>query len=253
MENLKKQFFIGANWKLHFTLEDLNPFFEQLNLASLKLGKNPARLIIFPQTPLLSEVKRFQKQNNIDLGSQNSSALPQGAYTGESSPKALKSVGAQWTLVGHSERRALFGDTNEICLKKFDLARKEQLKPLLCIGEEKSVREKGFEAVKSFLKSQLDPFLSTSAAEPLVIAYEPVWAIGTGLTPQPAEVEETLAWIRSYLSKSTTELFVIYGGSVNRENAASFLQLPSCHGLLIGGVSLKPLDLREIFHMATHQ
>ncbi|MDH4468173.1 MAG: triose-phosphate isomerase [Bacteriovoracaceae bacterium] len=258
---MSKKFFIGANWKLNLTKEDIAPFFSQLGPCA----SNNSTLIIFPQMPLLSEVGRFHETHHIEMGSQNSSATAQGAFTGESSPKTLKSIGASWTLVGHSERRSIFGDTDESCKKKFELALDGVLNPILCVGEEKKIREQGFEAVKKFLEGQLNPlaeilnthpFFQGKVNAPLVVAYEPVWAIGTGLTPTLPEIEETLSWIRSFISSKmttpeTVELFLMYGGSVNRENSKDFLSLPSCHGLLIGGASLKALDLREIFHTST--
>ena len=258
---MSKKFFIGANWKLNFTREDLAPFFSQLGPSNCP----DSTLIIFPQMPLLSDVAHFQAGHHIEVGAQNSSANSQGAFTGESAPKTLKSIGASWTLVGHSERRSIFGDSDALCKKKFELALEADLRPILCVGEEKNIREQGWDFVKKFLEQQLLPlveilnshsFFQGKTKSPLVIAYEPVWAIGTGLTPTLLEIEETLSWIRSFLvskmsSPQSVELFVMYGGSVNRENSKDFLNLPSCHGLLIGGASLRPLDLREIFHTAT--
>ena len=247
-----KQKLIAGNWKMNGSLA-ANASLLQAVLDGSK-GMNCQAAVCVPAAYLAQVQAILSGQSLIALGSQDVSAQEVGAYTGEISADMLKSVGVETVILGHSERRAYFHESDELINAKVKAALAHEMRVIFCFGEELKDRkaEQHFAVVESQLKAGLFN-LESASWEQIILAYEPVWAIGTGLTPQPAEVEETLAWIRSYLSKSTTELFVIYGGSVNRENAASFLQLPSCHGLLIGGVSLKPLDLREIFHMATHQ
>ncbi len=246
-----KKIYIGANWKLNFDLAEVESFFEAFKLDLLPNKE----LIIFPQTPLLAAVQKYQTKHFFSLGSQTNAAELQGAFTGEASAKALKSLGVTWGLVGHSERRSLFGETNEHGLKKAEQLLGQGINPLLCVGESKSIRQEGFSSVIKILKEQLATAIQLFAQNiysnrPLVIAYEPVWSIGTGITPTLEQVEETLAWIQSYVAPKInplSPLSIMYGGSATKDNAKDLLALPSCAGLLVGGASLKPLDLSKIY------
>jgi triosephosphate isomerase len=191
----------------------------------------------------------FTKKNqNIQVAAQNCSSFGFGAYTGEVTPEQLKDINIEWVIIGHSERRTHFGETNQTLAKKVEIALKAGLKVIYCFGETLAQRENN-ETIK-VVEEQLD------AVKPLitnwsnvVLAYEPVWAIGTGKNATSEQVQEIHQWIRSYLQKidETTEATrIIYGGSVTEKNCNELIQIKNVDGFLVGGASLKEAFLQIV-------
>lgn len=198
-------------------------------------------VFVAPPAVFLPEVKKVLQR--AGLAAQDVSALSDsvGPATGELSAPMLKKLGVRLVLIGHSERRAL-GETNEEISKKIKAVSAAGLKAVLCVGEPLSVRQKGLSAVKKFLAGQLKPALSgKTEAKNLYIAYEPIWAIGTGKACGAAAAAEIAAYLSSLVGVP-----VLYGGSVSAENAREFLYRPELSGLLVGGLSLKPKEFKKI-------
>ncbi len=175
-----------------------------------------------------------EKHPGLVLGAQDLSALPNGAYTGEVGAAILKDLGVRYAILGHSERRAL-GDSDEDVTAKAMAAVAAGIAPIVCVGEPAEINEQGTEAVRAFLQDQLG---SIPNAPDLVVAYEPIWAIGTGVADDPARAGETARWVAEYLGYLDIRPRVLYGGSTNPGNAAGFLAQDGIHGLLVGGGSL---------------
>ena len=189
------------------------------------------------------------------LGGQTLSELDNGAHTGDISADMLKEFGCKYVIVGHSERREDHGESNELVAKKAHKAIENNLVPFVCVGESLATREAG--ELESFLAAQLDALTATLSAQQLakaVIAYEPIWAIGTGVTASPQQAQEAHAFIRAHLAKFDADvasgLQLLYGGSVKADNAAELFAQPDIDGGLIGGASLKVDDFRKICQAA---
>ena len=200
--------------------------------------------VVCPPYVYLHDAWRLLRNSAVALGAQDVCAEAIGAYTGEVSAAMLQDVGCRYTLVGHSERRALYGDTNALVARKFVAALGRELVPILCVGEQLSEREAG--ATEQVVASQLDAVLQLAGVPSLrgaVIAYEPVWAIGTGRTASPEQAQEVHAFIRQRVArddaKIASELRILYGGSVKAGNARGIFAMPDVDGGLIGGASLK--------------
>jgi len=197
---------------------------------------------VFPPFTALPAVAEVFKGTSISFGGQNCYWEPRGAYTGEVAPGFLAELGCRYVLVGHSERRSLFGETDETCRKKLMAAIAADIEPVLCCGETLAEREAGrtFEVVERQLRAALaDP----PPPESLTIAYEPVWAIGTGRTATPAEAEEAHRFIREWLGRSLSPVAaertrLLYGGSVKPDNVGELMKQPDVDGALVGGASL---------------
>jgi triosephosphate isomerase len=202
------------------------------------------RVVIAPPFPALHAVGHVLKGTEIHLSAQNLHEQPAGAYTGEVSAGMLVDAGCEYVIVGHSERRTLFGETNDVINNKLKAGISSGLVPIFCIGETLSEREKGqtFTVVDKQIKEGLNN-LKTDDIKRIVIAYEPVWAIGTGRTATPEQAQEVHAYIREIIKKAYGEgvsefVAVIYGGSVNPNNIAGLMAHPDIDGALIGGASL---------------
>ena len=241
---------IAGNWKMNKTVD------ESIELTNaIKRGLydiDALEIVLCPPFTSLSDVNEMLLDSNIKLGAQNCYWLNEGAYTGEITPKMLKTVGCKYVIIGHSERRAMFNETNETVNKKVLLALKEGLNPIMCVGERLEEREnnKTFDVVKDHLEGGLKN-VKAENMENLVIAYEPVWAIGTGKTATPKQAEEVHKFIRGLLNKmygkSVSDLVRIqYGGSVKPQNIESIMAEADVDGVLIGGASLKSDSFIEI-------
>jgi len=230
---------IVANWKMNpTTLQEAKQLFNSVK-KGIKNVKN-VEVVICPPFVYLSSFK-FQV-SSFKLGAQDCFFEEKGAYTGEISPTMLKNLGCQYVIIGHSERRKL-GETDEQIFKKIKTAISTKLKPILCIGEREEERKKG--KTKIVLKKQLRKSLrdlTTRSLNYLILAYEPVWAIGTGKPCYPPEAKKTLLFLRKIFRKNK----ILYGGSVNSENAASYIKKANFNGLLIGGASLNPEEFIKI-------
>jgi triosephosphate isomerase (TIM) len=241
--------FICGNWKLHKTIA------ESLELATaIKNAVGPIRDVEVAVSPVFTSLHAVAKRlegSSVGVAAQNCYWEDQGAFTGEVSCKMIKDAGAQYVIIGHSERRQFFGETDQGCNLKLKAALKHGLKPILCVGESEKERDAGetFGRVRTQLDGGLDG-IEASAADVLTIAYEPVWAIGTGRTATPQQAEEVHAFIRGLLaekmSSSAKKVRIQYGGSVKPDNAATLLSQPNIDGALVGGASLKADDFLKI-------
>lgn len=237
---------IAANWKMNKTTEETRDFIIQF--TPMVSGIEGVEVLIAPPFTSLAVAAKFLKGFGIKLGAQNVFYEKSGAYTGEISPLMLKDCGCDYVIVGHSERRQYFHETDEIINKKLRAAQEAGLSVILCIGETLMEREEG----KTFdvLRNQLISGLKDIRPETLVIAYEPVWAIGTGKTATAEQIAEAHGFIRSTLrelfNEKSEHIRIQYGGSVNAENAPTILNIENVDGALVGGASLKPDSFAKI-------
>jgi triosephosphate isomerase len=201
-------------------------------------------VVVAPPFTALAAVAETLDGSHVALAGQNLYPKPEGPYTGEISGPFLKECGCTWVILGHSERRQYFGETDAFVADKVAAALGSGLLPIVCVGETLAQRENGetLRVVKAQVEAFLDVIAQTS--ETVAIAYEPVWAIGTGKTAGPAEAEEVHAAIRAWLAKKAQSLAdrtrILYGGSVKADNAAALLGCPNVDGALVGGASLDP-------------
>jgi triosephosphate isomerase len=213
-------------------------------------------LLVCPPYPYLASVAGQLQGSNVGLGAQNVSEHETGAYTGEVAPAMLRDVGCGYAIVGHSERRTLYGETSEQVAEKMAAALAEGLIPILCVGETLEQRESG--STEQVVAEQLVAAIERNgiaAVGSSVIAYEPVWAIGTGKTATPEQAQDVHRYIRSVLAQHdpsvAEKVQILYGGSVKGDNAAGLFGMPDIDGGLIGGASLKAADFLAIARAAT--
>lgn len=229
---------IAANWKLNKTIVETNTFIE--GFYPLVRDIMDVDIVIAPPFTSLSAARLALKNTNIKLSAQNVFYEDSGAFTGEVSPSMLIDVGCTYVIIGHSERRQYFYETNEIINKKIFAARKHGLITIFCVGESLTEREE--DKTFNVVKQQLDEGLRDIMPEDLVIAYEPVWAIGTGRTATPQQAQEVHKFIRDWLLNKYGEkgynIRIIYGGSVTPENIDSLMECADIEGALVGGASL---------------
>ncbi|MBN2724483.1 MAG: triose-phosphate isomerase [Deltaproteobacteria bacterium] len=248
---------VYGNWKLHNTLNAS----EELAEAIAEGTKNYAEKVNIGVAPVftsLVNVRRILGEvSHIKLLGQNGYPKPNGAFTGEVSFSLLSDVGCDGVLVGHSERRHLFGETNKLVGEKVESALQTGLEVILCLGESLSEREEGrtWEVVEEQLESAMFHVPPVSR-EKLIIAYEPVWAIGTGKTATPQQAQEVHALIRgkireSWLGDAADKVIILYGGSVNDKNAKDLFSQKDIDGALVGGASLKPESFISIIQAAS--
>lgn len=241
----------AANWKLHKTPQETREFFTSFkNLAATPAktkSTEVSTMVFFPPATSLEAAAQSLTGTAIEWGAQNAYLEGKGAFTGEVSAAVVKELGAQWILLGHSERRKIFLESDELVASKLAYVQSLGLKPMLCIGETLEERETGKTA--DVLKSQLQKGLSKANKEqPLAIAYEPVWAIGTGKVATPQQVRETHQAVRGFLSQLgfATKTPILYGGSVKVDNARELIQIQNVDGFLVGGASLEPKTFLDI-------
>ena len=237
-----RQKIIAGNWKMHKTTAEAVDLVTKLK-TGLK-GIAGRGIIVCPVYTVLSSVSGVIKNTNIDLGAQDLYWEEKGAFTGEISPLMLVDAGCKYVIIGHSERRQYFNETDETVNKKMISAYRHNLMPIACIGETLGEREKNitFQVIEKQMRAGLKG-LTEQEAKGLVIAYEPVWAIGTGKTATPAQAQEVHAYIRKlfaemYGKKAADEVRILYGGSVKPENCAELMKQPDIDGGLVGGASL---------------
>jgi len=232
---------VAGNWKMHGTRA------ENAALVEAVLGAFPARggeCVVCPPFVYLQELARVVRDTPLRLGAQDVCAEPVGAFTGEVSAAMLRDVGCEYVIVGHSERRALFGEPDTLVARKFGAALGKGLVPILCVGESLAERDAG--RTHEVVGRQLDAVLDLSGAGPFataVIAYEPVWAIGTGRVASPEQAQDVHAFIRGRIAARdatiSSSVRILYGGSVKAGNARELFAMPDVDGGLIGGASLK--------------
>jgi triosephosphate isomerase (TIM) len=240
---IERQPFIAGNWKMHKTLAEARAL-----ARDIRQGAAPGRraeVALGPPFTALAAVAAELAGSDLRLAAQDTFWEKQGAYTGAISPGMLADVGCHYVIVGHSERRQHFGDTDAIVNKKLTAVVATGLTPILCIGETKEERQadQTLKVVREQIEKSLGAF-KPATGNALVIAYEPVWAIGTGLTATPDQAQAVHHFIRSllreFLGPVAEAIRVQYGGSVTPDNAATLLAQPDIDGALVGGASLKP-------------
>jgi triosephosphate isomerase len=242
--------FIAGNWKMFKTVPEAVDMVKKLHEASLGLEK--AQFVVIPAYTALSEVSRALQGSPVKIGAQNMHWEERGAFTGEVAAPMLKDVGCNFVVIGHSERRQLFGETNETVNKKIRAALTHGLVPIMCIGESLEEKEGGNTIPK--VQNQITEGLEGLDAEQvrqIIIAYEPIWAIGTGLTATPDQAQEVHRFIRSEIAEKhgnnvASYAIILYGGSVKPENTFSLLMENDINGALVGGASLKADSFAEI-------
>lgn len=240
---------VAGNWKMHGSRMDNAQLVDAI-VAGFAAAEG-TECIICPPFVYLHEISRQLRDAAVKLGAQDVCAEAQGAFTGEVSAAMLADVGCHHVLVGHSERRALYGEDDALVARKFAAAQSKALVPILCVGEQLAEREAG--RTHEVIARQLDAVLAVSEVGALaraVVAYEPVWAIGTGRTATPEQAQDVHAFIRERIAardaKIAAGLPLLYGGSVKAANAAELFAMPDVDGGLIGGASLKAEEFLAI-------
>ncbi len=222
--------FLVANWKMNGDVEFAEIFFEKINSI-----KTENQIVVCPPFPLLHKFKNFSHS----LGAQNCSERTNGAFTGEVSPLLLKDLECKYVIIGHSERRRIFNESDETIFKKYKMLTDLDLIPIVCVGETEEERTEW----RNILSIQLSKLKEDENLSRAIIAYEPVWSIGSGKTPTAAEIHEVLSFIKQTTNSKCPTL---YGGSVSIKNISDILQIPSVDGVLIGGASLRIEEFCEM-------
>ncbi len=241
---------IAGNWKLNKTVSEAVALTSELK--ELVEGTDGVEIVVAPTFTALHAVSNSIKDSNVLLAAQDVYWEDSGAYTGEVSAPMLKDVGCDYVIIGHSERRQYFGETNETVNQKVKTALSHNLKPIVCVGEQLEERESG--QTESIIKDHITGGTSGLTADALlscVIAYEPVWAIGTGKTATPEQAQEVHQFIRNLLRDNfsdevASQVRIQYGGSVKPENAAELMAQPDVDGALVGGASLQAESFAQI-------
>ncbi len=244
-----RQTIVAGNWKMNASKETVNTLVLGI-LEGLPEVKN-SKVIVCVPSPYLSQVEALATHSQLNLGAQNLNVNASGAFTGEVSAGMIKDFGVKYVVVGHSERRSLYGETDEIVADKVQVALDNELTPLFCIGELLEERESGkTEVVVARQINAVIAKVGIKAFKNIIIAYEPVWAIGTGVTATPQQAQDTHAFIRSLLAENDADIAqstpILYGGSMNSANAEELIACEDIDGGLIGGASLKPEDFLSI-------
>jgi len=241
--------FIAANWKMHKTIAESVEFARAF--APLVRSVTDVEVAIAPPFTALAALRDTLAESRVALAGQNAHFEAKGAFTGEISIAMLADVGCRYVILGHSERRAIFGETDAFVAKKLRAVQAAGLRPILCVGESLAERESG--RTLDVLRAQLEGSLAEAdpgLASELVVAYEPVWAIGTGKTATPELAQQAHAFVRARLADrfgaAAASVRIQYGGSVKPDNAAELLSQPDIDGALVGGASLDPQSFSAI-------
>jgi triosephosphate isomerase (TIM) len=237
---------IAGNWKMFKTEQEALEFAKAVK--PLVADVKDRTSLICPPYPAISRLAEAFKGSNIDVGAENIFWEDEGAFTGEVSGPMLKAVGCTYVIIGHSERRQYFGETDETVNKRLKAALKHKLVPIVCVGETLAQREANetFKVIETQIKEGLKG-LATGDWSLVTIAYEPVWAIGTGKTATPEQAQEVHKFIRGLLPKEVAEkIRILYGGSVKPANVKELMAKPDIDGGLVGGASLKPDSFSQL-------
>lgn len=248
---------IAGNWKMHKTLEEAKSFVKEVK--SLVPPQDKVDSVICAPALFLGQLVELAEGSELKIGAQNMHFEESGAYTGEISPVALADIGVDYVIIGHSERREMFAETDETVNKKVLAAFKHELTPIVCVGESLAEREAGKtnEIVGDQVKKALAG-VDASAVKNIVIAYEPIWAIGTGKSSSPEDANEVCAHIRGviadiYSDDVANKVRIQYGGSVKPENIKDFLNQPEIDGALVGGASLEPRSFLQLLEAGQNE
>ncbi len=242
---------VAGNWKMNKTFQEAEELIDQI-VVGMDEKALKCELIICPPALYLEVASDYAEESRLSVGAQNVSEHEKGAFTGEISAPMLDSVDVEYCIVGHSERRKYFGETNDLLAKKVDILLDYGIQPIFCCGEVLEEREKAvqFDIVKKQISESLF-HLSADEFSNIIVAYEPVWAIGTGKTASPDQAQEMHAFIRGLIDEkygkaAADDVSILYGGSCNPGNARSLFSNPDVDGGLIGGASLKADDFLSI-------
>ena len=241
-DKISRKVLMAGNWKMNKTVSESLSVIKTLKKAVSDV--KDVEILIFPSYTALQAIHNETKDSNINIGAQNLFWETKGAFTGEISPAMVKDAGCSYVLVGHSERRQYFGETDETVNKKTKAALLNGLGPVVCVGETLKEREDGvtFKVIEKQVREGLAGLASEQAAL-VVIAYEPVWAIGTGKTATPDQAQEVHAFIRKVYAQmyknAVDKVRILYGGSVNSGNVSDLMKKPDIDGGLVGGASLE--------------
>ncbi len=244
---------VAGNWKMNGSLAMAKDLLQKVAAGSG--DEKAAEMAVFPPFPYLAGTQKILRGSTVNWGAQTLHPAPKGAFTGEVAAAMLLDFGCRYVLVGHSERRTLFGESNEDVAERFAAALEAGLEPVLCVGETLEQRERG--ETENIISEQIEAVLRKTGIDGFAsatIAYEPVWAIGTGKTASPEQAQEIHAFIRGKLSGHDDmiggQIRILYGGSVNPSNAADLFARKDIDGGLIGGASLKAEDFLAIYAAA---
>jgi len=250
---MSKSTLVFANWKMYLNIAES----EKLAADLTKKAKSFPRglsVAVFPSALAFAAVKNALAKSKIAVGAQNAYWVDKGGYTGEVSAEMFKQAGAEYVLVGHSERRHVFNESNHDVRQKLEAVLAAKITPVLCVGETREERDDGRteEVLEIQLRSALDN-LRLNGKKEIIIAYEPVWAIGTGEACSAAEAGKAQAYVAKLVKTilPSAEIKILYGGSVREKNVGGFLNQPHCDGLLVGGASAKLASLLAILDEAT--
>ena len=248
---------IAGNWKMFNTAEEALNLVEGIKAGVYKI--HDCDVVVFPPFTALSAVSKLIQDSQVELGAQNLYPEAEGAFTGEISPMMLKELGCRYVILGHSERRQYLNESDVFINQKVKTALKYSLVPILCVGETLDQRnaKQQFEVVKTQLEDSLADLTAEDASK-LVIAYEPVWAIGTGLTATPEQAEQMHSYLRRLLNEKfsvevANRISILYGGSVKPDNIVTLMKKPNVDGALVGGASLKAESFSQIVAGATEE
>jgi len=237
-----REFLVAGNWKMNGTIDSVADL--MLGIGAEADNSDAAEVLVCPPFVFLSQVRALLGSGPVELGAQNLYVTEGGAFTGEISGAMLKDAGCAYVIVGHSERRALMGESNDIVARKFAAAQAAELTPVLCVGE--TLEERQAASTTAVINSQFSAVVDAVGIEAFadaVVAYEPVWAIGTGETATPDQAQEVHAALRGMAAKRSAriaaDLRLLYGGSVKADNAAELFSMSDIDGGLIGGASLE--------------
>lgn len=243
---------VAGNWKMNLTFQEARELALRLN-TWVKIHKPVAEVVIAPTHLFLDQVNKDLKNSTITIASQNVSAMPEGAFTGDVSAKQLLSIGIHLSIIGHSERRAYHHEVNKYIGKKMTHLYENGMSPILCVGEKLEEREAGkhFKVVGEQIKIALERQSEENLKDNLIVAYEPVWAIGTGVSAHPDQAQEMHAYIRKVLGEEkgltvAHSTSILYGGSVTAGNASDFFEQFDIDGALVGNASLDVDDFTTI-------
>jgi len=239
---------VAGNWKMNASKDSVESLVTDILSGASDVS---AEIIVCAPFPYLSQVEVLIEGSNLMLGAQNLNVNASGAFTGEVSAEMIKDFGANHVIVGHSERRSLYGETSEIVAEKTKAAIDSGLTPILCLGESLDQRESGkTESVVSEQLNKVIKMVGIEAFNNIIIAYEPVWAIGTGMTATPEQAQAVHKFIRDLLASSDQNIAdktaILYGGSMNAGNAVELISCADIDGGLIGGAALKAEDFLQI-------
>ena len=244
---------VAGNWKMNTSFDEAIKLTEELKSLEATFDNN-TDVIICPPFLYTKTLIDLLNNSSIKVGVQNSANKEEGAYTGEVSAKMIKSINAEYVIIGHSERREYYNETDEILNTKLNIVLKNNLKPIFCVGEQLEDRKanKHFDVIKSQIINGTFSLNSNDFSK-LIIAYEPVWAIGTGETASPEQAQEIHLFIRNLIAEKygndiADNISILYGGSVKPNNAKEIFSKPDVDGGLIGGAALKANDFKEIIN-----